>query len=367
MLGLFLVNASGDDVEVYTDESRSTGCCPPCATCANRVCIARACRTGRWGTSSLRRSSGVPDYVGAFAVTAGIGLQEKAREFQAVHDDYSAILLESLADRLAEAFAERLHERVRREFWGYAADEHLDSEGLLKERYDGIRPAPGYPACPDHTEGSCSWELLDVEGATGIRLTESMAMWPAAAVSGWYRQHLDSQYFVVGRLGKDQVEEYAARKGLDLVDAERWLAPNLGYEPEDERPPARCCGTWTAPSSTPSPTGSRRRVRSCAEPTAARGCARARLAPGRQRPARHRRYIREHLGIGIAPAADRRRGGRQGGRPGEAAVPWRPGAPRPAARPPRRTACDVRWSPCRSGASSGRSWTVCRRTRPRRW
>jgi 5-methyltetrahydrofolate--homocysteine methyltransferase len=126
-----------------------------------------------------------------------------------------------------------LHERVRTEFWGYAPDEKLDNDDLLKEKYDGIRPAPGYPACPEHTEKAKLWELLDVEKNTGITLTESMAMWPGAAVSGWYYSHPQSQYFVVGRIGKDQVEEYAARKGMTLAEAERWLSPNLGYEPED--------------------------------------------------------------------------------------------------------------------------------------
>ena len=167
------------------------------------------------------------------AVTAGLGSQDKVKEFKDALDDYSAILLESLADRLAEAFAERLHERVRTEFWGYAPGESLDNESLLKERYDGIRPAPGYPACPDHTEKSKLWDLLDVEATTGISLTESMAMWPGAAVSGWYFSHPSSQYFVVGRVGKDQVEDYAKRKGMTLAEAERWLSPNLGYEPED--------------------------------------------------------------------------------------------------------------------------------------
>ena len=166
-------------------------------------------------------------------MTAGLGSESKAAEFKAALDDYSAILLESLADRLAEAFAERMHERVRREFWGYAPDEHLDNAALVKEAYAGIRPAPGYPACPDHTEKLKLWDLLAAEDAIGVKLTESMAMWPGASVSGWYLSHPQSQYFVVGRLGKDQIEEYAVRKGIDLREAERWLAPNLGYEPED--------------------------------------------------------------------------------------------------------------------------------------
>ena len=143
-------------------------------------------------------------------------------------------MLEALADRLAEAFAERLHERVRREFWGYAADEHLDNEALIAEQYRGIRPAPGYPACPEHTEKRTIWELLDVEATTGITLTESMAMWPGAAVSGLYFAHPQSRYFVLGRLGRDQVEDYARRKGWTLAEAERWLSPNLGYRTDDE-------------------------------------------------------------------------------------------------------------------------------------
>ena len=143
-------------------------------------------------------------------------------------------MLKALADRLAEAFAERLHERVRREFWGYAADEHLDNDALIAEQYRGIRPAPGYPACPEHTEKRTIWELLDVEATTGITLTESMAMWPGAAVSGLYLAHPQSRYFVLGRLGRDQVEDYARRKGWTLAEAERWLSPNLGYRTDDE-------------------------------------------------------------------------------------------------------------------------------------
>ena len=140
-------------------------------------------------------------------------------------------MLEALADRLAEAFAERLHERVRREFWGYAPDEHLDNDALIAEKYAGIRPAPGYPACPEHTEKQTIWELLDVETAAGIELTESMAMWPGAAVSGLYFSHPKSRYFVLGRVGRDQVEDYAQRKGIAVADAERWLRPNLAYDP----------------------------------------------------------------------------------------------------------------------------------------
>ncbi|MDN5794051.1 MAG: methionine synthase, partial [Brevibacterium aurantiacum] len=177
--------------------------------------------------------TGLSDHVGAFAVTAGIGVPERVMQFKKDLDDYSAILLESLADRLAEAFAERMHERVRREFWGYAADERLSGDALIEEAYRGVRPAPGYPSCPEHTEKQTLWELLNVEENTGIQLTESMAMWPGAAVSGWYFSHPQSQYFVVGRIAQDQVEDYADRKGWELKTAERWLSPILGYEPED--------------------------------------------------------------------------------------------------------------------------------------
>jgi 5-methyltetrahydrofolate--homocysteine methyltransferase len=232
VIGLFPANAVGDDVEVYADESRTE--------VLTTLCNLRQQGEHRDGVPNRSlgdfvapKETGLKDYVGAFAVTAGLGSHEKIAEFKEALDDYSAILLESLADRLAEAFAERMHERVRKEFWGYAADEHLDNEALIKEKYAGIRPAPGYPACPDHTEKTKLWELLDVHAETGIELTESMAMWPGAAVSGWYFSHPQSQYFVVGRIGKDQVEDYARRKGLSLRDTERWLAPNLGYEPED--------------------------------------------------------------------------------------------------------------------------------------
>jgi 5-methyltetrahydrofolate--homocysteine methyltransferase len=150
--------------------------------------------------------------------------------FEAEHDDYSAIILKALADRLAEAFAERLHQRVRTEFWGYAGGEQLDNAALIAETYKGIRPAPGYPACPDHTEKGTLWELLDVRQNAGIELTESYAMLPTAAVSGWYFSHPDARYFAVGKIGLDQVENYAARKGWTLSQAERWLSPNLGYD-----------------------------------------------------------------------------------------------------------------------------------------
>ncbi|HUA79297.1 MAG TPA: methionine synthase [Dyella sp.] len=173
-----------------------------------------------------------PDWIGGFAVTAGIGIEEHLARFQADHDDYSSILLKALADRFAEAFAERMHERVRRQFWGYQPDEALDNEALINEKYRGIRPAPGYPACPDHTEKAALFELLDATQNAGITLTEGFAMYPAAAVSGWYFSHPDSQYFVVGRITREQVEDYAKRKGWTRDEAERWLAPNLDYDPE---------------------------------------------------------------------------------------------------------------------------------------
>ncbi|HLF96499.1 MAG TPA: vitamin B12 dependent-methionine synthase activation domain-containing protein, partial [Methylococcaceae bacterium] len=178
------------------------------------------------------RDSGREDYLGAFAVTAGHGIEAHIQRFEARHDDYSAILLKALADRLAEAFAECLHERVRRELWAYAPEEELDNKQLIDEAYAGIRPAPGYPACPDHTEKAVLFKLLEAEANTGIVLTESFAMHPAAAVSGWYFAHPDARYFNVGKLGRDQVEDYARRKSMTLREAERWLAPNLGYEPE---------------------------------------------------------------------------------------------------------------------------------------
>jgi 5-methyltetrahydrofolate--homocysteine methyltransferase len=177
------------------------------------------------------KESGVRDYVGAFAVTAGVGIERWVERFEKAHDDYSSIMLKALADRFAEAAAEFFHERARREFWGYATTEQLTSRELIDEAYRGIRPAPGYPACPDHSEKTKLWQLLDVERHIGIQLTESYAMYPTASVSGWYIGHPDSRYFAVGKIDRDQVADYAERKGVSLQQAERWLAPNLGYEP----------------------------------------------------------------------------------------------------------------------------------------
>jgi len=162
-------------------------------------------------------------------VTAGLGIEARVAAFEAAHDDYSAILLKALADRFAEALAELLHERVRREWWGYAPEERLSNELLIREVYRGIRPAPGYPACPDHSEKARLWQLLDVEGVIGARLTESFAMYPAASVSGWYFSHPEARYFAVGTIGDDQLEDYARRKGMPVAEARRWLAPNLGH------------------------------------------------------------------------------------------------------------------------------------------
>ena len=180
------------------------------------------------------KSTGLRDYVGAFAVTAGLGSEEKVTEFKAALDDYSAILLESLADRLAEAFAERLHERVRTEFWGYLPDEQLDPAGLIKEQYVGIRPAPGYPACPEHTEKQTLWELLDVKANVGIELTESMAMWPGASVSGLYFSHPQSQYFVLGRLAATRSRTTPSARAGRVARPSAGSAPHLGYRPDDE-------------------------------------------------------------------------------------------------------------------------------------
>ncbi|MEA2723349.1 MAG: 5-methyltetrahydrofolate--homocysteine methyltransferase, partial [Gemmatimonadales bacterium] len=229
VFGFFPANSVGDDIEVYADSSRS-----------ERKATIHSIRQqmvkppGRPNLALADfvapRETGVADYVGAFAVTAGVGIETLVAGFEAAHDDYNAILTKALADRLAEAFAELLHQRVRREFWGYAPDEALDNEGLIKERYQGIRPAPGYPACPDHTEKRMLFDLLRVEENAGITLTESFAMLPAAAVSGYYFSHPQSQYFGVGKIERDQIEDYARRKGMDVASVERWLSPNLNYE-----------------------------------------------------------------------------------------------------------------------------------------
>ncbi|MEM9885956.1 MAG: methionine synthase, partial [Bacteroidota bacterium] len=230
IVGFYPANSIGaDDLILYTDATRSQE--------QIRLHHLRQQRQKAPGVPNMALSdfiapkeTGVEDYIGAFAVTAGIGIEKWVKTFEENHDDYNAILLKSLADRLAEAFAECMHARVRKEFWGYAATEQLDNEALIREKYQGIRPAPGYPACPEHTEKRSLWQLLDVEAQTGIRLTESCAMYPAASVSGWYFSHPKSQYFGLGRINKDQVEDYAKRKGMKMEEAEKWLAPVLSYE-----------------------------------------------------------------------------------------------------------------------------------------
>ncbi|EGR0637366.1 methionine synthase [Vibrio vulnificus] len=225
MCGLFPAASVGDDIEVYSDESRTQ--------------VAKVLHNLRQQTEKPKganyclsdyvapKESGKNDWIGAFAVTGGVNERELADQFKAQGDDYNAIMIQAVADRLAEAFAEYLHERVRKEIWGYAADENLSNEELIREKYQGIRPAPGYPACPEHTEKGPLWELLNVEETIGMSLTSSYAMWPGASVSGWYFSHPDSRYFAIAQIQQDQVESYAERKGWDLLEAEKWLGPNI--------------------------------------------------------------------------------------------------------------------------------------------
>ncbi|MGC9225176.1 MAG: methionine synthase [Terracidiphilus sp.] len=227
--GFFAANAVGDDVELYTDETRSQ------VIARLHFLRQQADREGSEPCRSLAdfvapKETGLRDSVGAFAVTSGIGLRELIERFRAAHDDYNAIMAEALADRLAEAFAECLHKRVREE-WGYGRGEGISNEELIHEKYRGIRPAPGYPACPDHTEKGTIWRLLDVLARTGIELTESFAMWPGSSVSGFYLAHPQSRYFSLGKIDHDQIEDYAQRKGMSVTEVERWLGPNLNYEP----------------------------------------------------------------------------------------------------------------------------------------
>jgi 5-methyltetrahydrofolate--homocysteine methyltransferase len=231
VIGFWPANAVGDDIEVYAEDGRNA---PVAVLHTLRQQIARDASRNRAHIALsdfiAPKDSGRLDYIGAFAVTTGIGEEEAIEAHIRKTDDYGRIMVKALADRLAEAFAERMHERVRREFWGYAKDESLTSDELIAEAYEGIRPAPGYPAQPDHTEKATIWELLDVEKAVGIQLTESFAMWPGASVSGIYFAHPDSHYFGVGKIERDQVEDYARRKGWTVAEAERWLAPVLNYD-----------------------------------------------------------------------------------------------------------------------------------------
>src|SRR5258707_1803535 len=233
-IGFWPANARGDDIVVYADDTRK-------AKIATFHTLRQQLenREGRFNTALSDFispvSSGVPDYIGAFVVTAGIGEDVVADRFKNANDDYSSILCKALADRLAEAFAERMHARVRREFWGYAPDETTAPEELILEQYAGIRPAPGYPAQPDHTEKATLFSLLDAENTAGVKLTENFAMWPGSSVSGLYFSHPESFYFGVGKIERDQVEDYAARKGWNVAEAERWLAPVLNYIPAKDQ------------------------------------------------------------------------------------------------------------------------------------
>lgn len=231
IFGLFPANRVGDDVEIYTDETRAN-------VQARSLNLRQQTLKTDFPNYCLSdfvapKDSGKADYIGAFAVTGGLEEDALADEYEKQHDDYNKIMVKALADRLAEAFAEYLHQQVRTQYWGYAADENLSNEELIRENYQGIRPAPGYPACPEHTEKEKIWQLLDVENQVGMKLTSSYAMWPGAAVSGWYFSHPDSKYFAVAQLQKDQIMDYSQRKGMSVTELERWLAPNLGYDPED--------------------------------------------------------------------------------------------------------------------------------------
>lgn len=228
VIGLFPANRVGDDIEIYTDESRTTLLTTSChlRQQTEKTDFANYC------LADYIAPKGTPDYFGAFAVTGGLEEDDLADAFDAKQDDYNKIMVKAVADRLAEAFAEYLHEQVRKEYWGYAVDENLSNDELIRENYQGIRPAPGYPACPEHTEKKKIWQLLDTEQRIGMKLTSSYAMWPGAAVSGWYFSHPEAKYYAVAQIQQDQVEDYAKRTNMTLAEAERWLSPNLGYEPE---------------------------------------------------------------------------------------------------------------------------------------
>ena len=226
VIGFYPANSQGDDIVIYEDEQRSS--------IRETLCHLRQQNSKVPGKANYCLADFLKpveaesqDYIGAFAVTAGIGIEAKLAEFERQHDDYSAIMLKALADRLAEAFAEYLHQQVRVNYWGYSSQETLDNQALIKESYEGIRPAPGYPACPDHTEKGKLFSLLSATENTGIELTESYAMYPTAAVSGWYLAHADARFFNVGKITTDQLTDYAQRKGWSMEEARRWLAPNL--------------------------------------------------------------------------------------------------------------------------------------------
>jgi 5-methyltetrahydrofolate--homocysteine methyltransferase len=229
--GLFPASAVGDDVELYTDGAREK--------VLERFHFLRQ-QSNKEGSEPCRsladfiapKETGLPDHIGAFAVTSGIGLKELCDRFRSQNDDYNAIMAEAIADRLAEAFAECLHKRVRDE-WGYGCEEGLSNADLIQEKYRGIRPAAGYPACPDHTEKGPLWRLLDVQANTGMLITESFAMWPGSSVSGLYFAHPESRYFSLGKIDRDQVADYSKRKGISVGETERWLGQNLNYDPAE--------------------------------------------------------------------------------------------------------------------------------------
>ncbi|MEX0928494.1 MAG: vitamin B12 dependent-methionine synthase activation domain-containing protein, partial [Balneolales bacterium] len=229
--GLFPANAVGDDIEIYTDESRTE--VQTVFRTLRQQTQKRKGQTNRALSDFIApKETGINDYIGGFAVTAGLGIEEIIDRFRKDHDDYNTIMVKAMADRLAEAFAELMHKKVRREIWGYAQDESFSNEDLIKEKYTGIRPAPGYPANPDHTEKRTLFDLLEVEKNTGIILTENYAMYPASSVSGLYLAHPDSEYFALGKISRDQIVEYAIRKKMSVQEVEKWLSPNLNYEPE---------------------------------------------------------------------------------------------------------------------------------------
>jgi len=230
VIGFYPASRIGDDVELYTDETRTK------ILTTIHTLRQQGDKSANQPNFALAdfialKETGLKDYLGLFAVTTGIGIERIVADFEKQHDDYNSIMVKALADRLAEAFAELMHEQVRKDYWGYAKEEHLSNEELIKERYQGIRPAPGYPACPDHTEKKILFDLLNAEKSTGIRLTENFAMYPASSVSGFYFSHPQSQYFGIGKINRDQVEDYAKRKGMAVAEVEKWLSPNLSYDP----------------------------------------------------------------------------------------------------------------------------------------
>jgi 5-methyltetrahydrofolate--homocysteine methyltransferase len=228
VIGFFPAASVGDDIEIYKDDERQE-ILTVFHTLRQQMVKHDDKPYYALADFIAPKETGLKDYIGGFAVTAGIGTDVLCAKYEVDHDDYQSILVKAIADRLAEAFAERMHERVRREFWGYVPEENLTNEELIQCRYQGIRPAPGYPACPDHTEKALLFDLLKVTPAVGISLTESFAMMPASSVSGIYFSHPDSKYFWLGKIAQDQVEDLARRKAMPLADLERWLSPNLGY------------------------------------------------------------------------------------------------------------------------------------------